>query len=146
MLHMQAEMIGSDVVIAGMVGEQCFAYSYYLTAKEQCNYEGGQVCFLCPIQQGGHTTVTCNGYMSDLQKRFSLLESSVPCTSTLAGSWAFGLCTWWSCVKKLCQHEAEGNDNEVARDRIELRCEIKAENRCCSVLQRTDPTCNPEQR
>ena len=40
---MQAEMIGSDVVIAGMVGEQCFAYSYYLTAKEQCNYEGGQV-------------------------------------------------------------------------------------------------------
>ncbi len=42
----QAEMIGSDVVIAGMVGEQCFAYSYYLTAKEQCNYEGGQVCSL----------------------------------------------------------------------------------------------------
>lgn len=41
----QAEMIGSDVVIAGMVGEQCFAYSYYLTAKEQCNYEGGQVGF-----------------------------------------------------------------------------------------------------
>ncbi len=36
-------MIGSDVVIAGMVGDKCFAYSYYLTAKEQCNYEGGQV-------------------------------------------------------------------------------------------------------
>lgn len=43
---LQAEMIGSDVVIAGMVGEQCFAYSYYLTAKEQCNYQGGQVCSL----------------------------------------------------------------------------------------------------
>lgn len=40
---LQAEMVGSDVVIAGMVGEQCFAYSYYLTAKEQCNYQGGQV-------------------------------------------------------------------------------------------------------
>lgn len=39
----QAMMIGSDVVIAGMVGDQCFAYSYYLTAKEQCNYEGLQV-------------------------------------------------------------------------------------------------------
>ncbi|BDA51080.1 probable cytochrome b561, DM13 and DOMON domain-containing protein [Coccomyxa sp. Obi] len=43
-----AEMIGSDVVIAGMVGEQCFAYSYYLTAKEQCNYEGGQSAGVCP--------------------------------------------------------------------------------------------------
>lgn len=36
-------MIGSDAVIAGMVGDKCFAYSYFLTAKEQCNYEGPQV-------------------------------------------------------------------------------------------------------
>ncbi len=82
MLDMQAEMIGSDVVIAGMVGEQCFAYSYYLTAKEQCNYEGGQVCFLCLNQH--RYTVTCECHMSDSQMKFSLLDSSVPSTSNLA--------------------------------------------------------------
>lgn len=36
-------MIGSDAVVVGMVGENCYAYSYYLTAKSQCNYQSGQV-------------------------------------------------------------------------------------------------------
>jgi hypothetical protein len=36
-------MVDSDAVIAGMVGDNCFAYSYFLTAQEQCNYEGSQV-------------------------------------------------------------------------------------------------------
>ena len=35
-------MIGSDAVVVGMVGENCYAYSYYLTAKSQCNYQSGQ--------------------------------------------------------------------------------------------------------
>ena len=83
-------MIGSDVVIAGMVGEQCFAYSYYLTAKEQCNYEGGQVCSLCPIHWG----LTCNDhlkfYMSDeggtqiMQATRSALEKLVDMLKIMA--------------------------------------------------------------
>ena len=39
----QSTMIGSDAVVVGMVGENCYAYSYYLTAKSQCNYQSGQV-------------------------------------------------------------------------------------------------------
>ncbi len=36
-------MIGSDAVVAGMIGDKCYAYSYFLTAKSQCNYQSGQV-------------------------------------------------------------------------------------------------------
>jgi hypothetical protein len=39
----QATMIGSDAVVAGMIGDKCYAYSYFLTAKSQCNYQSGQV-------------------------------------------------------------------------------------------------------
>lgn len=47
---MQATMIGSDAVVVGMVGDKCYAYSYYLTAKSQCNYQSSQVSFIPQIR------------------------------------------------------------------------------------------------
>lgn len=32
------QMIGSNVVVAGMVGGDCFAFNYYLSSKSQCDF------------------------------------------------------------------------------------------------------------
>ena len=38
-------MVGSDVVVAGFVNDECFAYDYYLSAYEQCDFlTGTGVC------------------------------------------------------------------------------------------------------
>ncbi|KAK9837455.1 hypothetical protein WJX81_003838 [Elliptochloris bilobata] len=44
-----AMMIGSDAVVVGMVGDKCYAYSYFVTAKSQCNYQSGQNSGVCPV-------------------------------------------------------------------------------------------------
>lgn len=62
-------MIGSDAVIAGMVGDKCFAYSYFLTAKEQCNYEGPQVRHIPFIP-------SCNNNMKQIPKSTNLWSLS----------------------------------------------------------------------
>ncbi len=39
------EMVGSDVIVAGMVKGKCFAYPYFLSSQSQCDYQtAGGVC------------------------------------------------------------------------------------------------------
>eukprot|EP00884_Botryococcus_braunii_P017819 jgi/Botrbrau1/4720/Bobra.0218s0036.1 len=45
----RTDMIGSDVVVAGLVGSSgCFAYDYYLSEKSQCDYATGKGPGVCP--------------------------------------------------------------------------------------------------
>jgi len=40
-----SEMVGSDVIVAGMIKGECFAYPYFLSAQSQCDFETGDgVC------------------------------------------------------------------------------------------------------
>lgn len=66
-------MIGSDAVVMGMVGENCYAYSYYLTAKSQCNYQSGQA-------RGRSTRPVCNPWHAVTCLMHALLSTgNSPC-------------------------------------------------------------------
>lgn len=45
-----SRMIGADVVVAGVLAAsgKPWAYDYFLTAKDQCNYQEGQSEGVCP--------------------------------------------------------------------------------------------------
>ena len=50
-----AQMVGSRVVVAGYAGDACFAYDYFLSNREQCDFLDGEG--VCPLAYSGNTGV-----------------------------------------------------------------------------------------
>ncbi len=48
-----AQMVGSRVVVAGYAGDDCFAYDYLLSNREQCDFLNGEG--VCPLAYSGNT-------------------------------------------------------------------------------------------
>ena len=94
-----AQMVGSRVVVAGYAGDDCFAYDYSLTNREQCDFLNGMG--VCPTAYSGNNTgdadipipplqIECTRNSSYMRVLFERPVDTWPLDGGYSALWAMG--------------------------------------------------------